>query len=144
MATHTLAARAAAEMLGSLMTYCLAVGGVANALLPRTKGEGMGLLAIAIAAGMGIGLPIAMFYRVSWHRRRRCLLRLHRRSNPEATRSPMLFTRFHSPMSCRLKMCCKHALCRCQPSSTPAFCWPRRCGETWAAPATSLPCWPPS
>ena len=82
MATHTLAARAAAEMLGSLMTYCLAVGGVANALLPRTKGEGMGLLAIAIAAGMGIGLPIAMFYRVSWHRRRRCLLRLHRRSNP--------------------------------------------------------------
>ena len=60
----TLAARVAAEMLGSLMTYCLAVGGVANALLPRTKGEGMGLLAIALAAGMGIGLPIAMFYRV--------------------------------------------------------------------------------
>lgn len=37
---HSLPARAGAEVLGSLMTYCLAVGGVANALLPRTKGEG--------------------------------------------------------------------------------------------------------
>jgi hypothetical protein len=38
---YTLAARAGVEMLGSLMTYSLAVGGVANALLPRTKGEGV-------------------------------------------------------------------------------------------------------
>jgi len=62
---RTLAARAGAEMLGSLMTYVLAVGGVSNALLPRTKGEGMGLLAIALSAALGIGLPIAMFHRVS-------------------------------------------------------------------------------
>lgn len=47
------------------MTYCVAVGAVANALLPRTKGEGMGLLAIALCVGLGIGLPIAMFWRVS-------------------------------------------------------------------------------
>jgi hypothetical protein len=40
MSTRTLAARAGAEMLGSLMTYCLSVGSLSNALLPRTKGEG--------------------------------------------------------------------------------------------------------
>lgn len=35
------------------MTYCIAVGGVWSALLPRSKGEGMGLLAIALCAGAG-------------------------------------------------------------------------------------------
>ncbi len=52
-------------MLGSLMTCCLALGAVANALLPRTKGEGMGLLAIALAVGLAIGLPIACFWQAS-------------------------------------------------------------------------------
>lgn len=47
----------------SLMTMCLAVGSVANALLPRTKGEGMGLLPIALSVGLGIGLPIGIFFR---------------------------------------------------------------------------------
>ena len=45
------------------MTMCLAVGSVANALLPRTKGEGMGLLPIALSVGLGIGLPIGIFFR---------------------------------------------------------------------------------
>ncbi|KAL4429856.1 hypothetical protein ABPG77_010973 [Micractinium sp. CCAP 211/92] len=65
MSGPSLAARAGAEMLGSLMTCCLALGAVANALLPRTKGEGMGLLAIALAVGLAIGLPIACFWQVS-------------------------------------------------------------------------------
>lgn len=47
---------------------CLAVGSVANALLPRTKGEGMGLLPIALAVGTGIGLPIGIFFH--FHRER--------------------------------------------------------------------------
>lgn len=58
----SLAARAGAEMLGSLLTCCLALGAVANALLPRTKGEGVGLLAIALAVGLAVGLPIACFW----------------------------------------------------------------------------------
>ena len=45
------------------MPMCLAVGSVANALLPRTKGEGMGLLPIALSVGLGIGLPIGIFFR---------------------------------------------------------------------------------
>lgn len=45
------------------MTMCLAVGSVANALLPRTKGEGMGLMPIALSVGLGIGLPIGIFFR---------------------------------------------------------------------------------
>ncbi|PRW60336.1 glycerol transporter [Chlorella sorokiniana] len=61
----SLAARVGVEMLGSLMTMCLAVGSVANALLPRTKGEGMGLLPIALSVGLGIGLPIGIFFRTS-------------------------------------------------------------------------------
>ncbi|KAI7837031.1 hypothetical protein COHA_009108 [Chlorella ohadii] len=52
-------------LLCSLMTMCLAVGSVANALLPRTKGEGMGLLPIALSVGLGIGLPIGIFFRTS-------------------------------------------------------------------------------
>lgn len=52
---------------------CLAVGSVANALLPRTKGEGMGLLPIALAVGAGIGLPIGIFFRTVSARRLRCI-----------------------------------------------------------------------
>eukprot|EP00887_Chlorella_sp_A99_P006922 scaffold2.g6922.t1 len=65
MAAASLGARVGAEALGSLMTYTLAVGGMANALLPRTKGEGAGLLAIAATVAVGVGVPIAALWRVS-------------------------------------------------------------------------------
>jgi hypothetical protein len=71
MSTRTLAARAGAEMLGSLMTYCLAVGSLSNALLPRTKGEGAPQLSprrlllqhFVAAAGprLGLNLFLTMF-----------------------------------------------------------------------------------
>lgn len=106
MSAHTLAARAGCEMLGSLMTYVIAVGGVANALLPRTKGEGMGLLGVATTVGFGVGLPIALFHEVS------CL---DSRGSVSKSFEIVHATQRQLPRRCR-PACC--ACCRSVPIST--------------------------
>ena len=98
--THSLAARFASEYVGSLALYTLAIGGVFNALLPRTKGEGMGLLAISLSVGLGVGFPTAILYRVRPGTCRR------------ATRGPA--ARMHGARRRRLP----------PPARLPHACWP--------------------
>ena len=65
MATYGEGQVFAAELLGTATMCAVGLGGVANAVLPGTKGHGIGFLGIAFCFGLGVFLPLQFVGHVS-------------------------------------------------------------------------------
>ncbi|KAG0556456.1 hypothetical protein M758_11G053400 [Ceratodon purpureus] len=55
----------AAELCGTAMMCVVGLGGIANAVLPGTKGHGIGFLGIAFCFGLGVFLPLQFLGHIS-------------------------------------------------------------------------------
>lgn len=55
----------AAELLGTTTMCVVGLGGIANAVLPGTKGHGIGFLGIAFCFGLGVFLPLQFVGHIS-------------------------------------------------------------------------------
>ena len=65
MATYSDAQVFSAELLGTATMCVVGLGGIANALLPGTKGHGIGFLGIAFCFGLGVFLPLQFVGHIS-------------------------------------------------------------------------------
>lgn len=55
----------AAELVGTAIMCVVGLGGIANAVLPGTKGHGIGFLGIAFCFGLGVFLPLQFVGQIS-------------------------------------------------------------------------------
>lgn len=55
----------AAELFGTATMCVVGLGGIANAVLPGTKGHGIGFLGIAFCFGLGVFLPLQFVGHIS-------------------------------------------------------------------------------
>jgi hypothetical protein len=54
-----------AELVGTTVFTFIGLGGIANAVLPGTKGHGIGFLGIAFCFGLGVFLPLQFIGHIS-------------------------------------------------------------------------------
>lgn len=54
-----------AEVVGTATMCVIGLGGIANAVLPGTKGHGIGFLGIAFCFGFGVFLPLQFIGHIS-------------------------------------------------------------------------------